>query len=56
MEEPIVVWLTEQDEANLAVIEATGLSREEAIRTAITALAAECLPVVYALRGATPTS
>ena len=49
MEEPIVVWLTEQDEANLAIIEATGVSREEAIRAAITHMAAECTPVVWAL-------
>jgi hypothetical protein len=49
MEEPIVVWLTEQDEANLAIIEATGVSREDAIRAAITHMAAECTPVVWAL-------
>ena len=49
MEEPIVVWLTAQDEANLAIIEATGVSREDAIRAAITHMAAECTPVVWAL-------
>ena len=56
MEEPIVVWLTEQDEANLAIIEATGLSREEAIRAAITHMAAECTPVVWALGRAASTT
>jgi hypothetical protein len=55
MEEPIVVWLTEQDQVNLAIIEAVGLSRDEAIRTAITSLAAECTPVVLALTGSLPT-
>ncbi|CAN5723199.1 hypothetical protein BH20ACT4_BH20ACT4_03120 [soil metagenome] len=47
-------WPTEQDEANLAIIESTGLSRDEAIRTAITSLAAECTPVVWALVGSKP--
>ncbi|MGH9137348.1 MAG: hypothetical protein ACRD0G_09925 [Acidimicrobiales bacterium] len=49
MDTPIVFWATERDEANLAIIEAGGLSRAEAIRLAITNLAAECTPAVWAL-------
>jgi hypothetical protein len=56
VEEPIVFWPSERDEMNFAIIESTGLSREEAIRTAITSLAAQCLPVVWALAGSSPTS
>ena len=54
-EEPIVVWLNEQDQINLEIIESTGLTREEAIRTALTSLAAECTPVVLALTRSLPT-
>ena len=54
MEAPIVFWATERDEANLAIIEATGLTREEAIRVAITSAAAQSTPVVWALSGSDP--
>ena len=46
---PIVFWPTERDEANLAILETVGLSREAAIRAAITSLAAETSPVAWAL-------
>ena len=54
MKTPIVFWLTERDEANLAIIEATGLSRDEAIRAAITSAAAASTPVAWALSGLNP--
>ena len=49
MEEPVIVWLTERDLENLAIIEATGMSREQAFRTAITSLARDCTAVALAL-------
>jgi hypothetical protein len=52
MDAPITFRATTQDLANLAVIEATGLTRDEAIRAAIAALAFEAVPVVRALRTA----
>ena len=54
VEEPITFWPTPRDEAHLAIIESTGLTREEAIRTAITLLAGEYTPVAWALSYATP--
>jgi hypothetical protein len=54
VEDPVIVWLTEQDATNLAIIESIGLTREEAIRSAITRMAAECTPVVWALNGSLP--
>ncbi len=54
MEDPIIFWSTDEDRRNLAIIEATGLSREEAMRSAITRMAIECTPVVWALRGSLP--
>jgi hypothetical protein len=50
MEAPIIFWPTSQDEANLSIIEATGLTRDEAIRAALMALAVDLVPVVRALR------
>jgi hypothetical protein len=44
-----VFWPTERDEANLTVLEAAGLSVDAAIRAAITSLAAEYTPAVWAL-------
>ena len=55
MEDPIIFWSTDEDRRNLAIIEATGLSREEAMRSAITRMAIECTPVVWALRGSLPS-
>ena len=49
MDKPIVYRPTERDEANLAILEAAGLSGEAAIRAAITTLAIECTPVAWAL-------
>ena len=49
MEEPVIVWLTERDLENLAIIEATGMSREQAFRTALTSLARDCTAVALAL-------
>ena len=54
MEDPIIFWSTEEDRRNLAIIEATGLSREAAMRSAITRMAIECTPVVWALGGSLP--
>jgi hypothetical protein len=54
VEDPIIFWSTEEDRRNLAIIEATGLSREEAMRSAITRMAIECTPVVWALGGSLP--
>ncbi len=51
MRAPITFWPTPRDEANLAIIEATGLTRDDAIRTALAAMALESVPVVRALRG-----
>lgn len=42
-------WPTERDEANLAILEAAGLSVDDVIRAALTSLAADCTPVVWAL-------
>lgn len=50
MEASIIFRPTDQDEANLSIIEATGLTREEAIRAALTSLAVDLVPVVRALR------
>jgi hypothetical protein len=55
VEEPFVIWLTERDLEKLAIIEATGLSREEAFRTALTSLAADCTAVALALPGPRPS-
>jgi hypothetical protein len=54
VEDPIIFWSTDEDRRNLAIIEATGLSREEAMRSAITRMAIECIPVVWALGGSVP--
>lgn len=56
MEDPIIFWSTDEDRRNLAIIEATGLSSEDAMRSAITRMAIECTPVVWALRGSLPSS
>jgi hypothetical protein len=50
MDAPITFRATTEDLANLAVIEATGRTRDEAIRAAIAAMAVESVPVVRALR------
>ena len=42
-------WSNERDEANLAILKAAGLSSDTAIRAALTSLAAEYTPVVWAL-------
>jgi hypothetical protein len=49
VERPIVFWPSERDEANLAILKAAGLSSDAAIRSALTSLAAEYTPVVWAL-------
>ena len=49
VERPIVFWPSDQDEANLAILQAAGLSSDIAIRAALTSLAAEYTPVVWAL-------
>ena len=49
MERPIVFLPSERDEANLAILKAAGLSTDAAIRAALTSLAAEYTPVVWAL-------
>jgi len=56
VENPIVFWPTEQDETNLEVLEAAGLSGEAAIRLAIASLAAECAPVAWALANSDATA
>jgi len=48
VEEPVIVWLTERDLENLAIIEATGMSREEAFRAALSSLAVDCTAVALA--------
>ncbi len=53
VESPIVFWPSEQDQVNLGVIAAAGLTGEAAIRAAIASLAVECTPVALALTGAT---
>jgi hypothetical protein len=50
MDAPITFEATARDLANLAIIEATGLTRDEAIRAALAAMAVESVPVVRALR------
>ena len=52
MEQPIVFWPTERDEENLALLAAAGLDGETAIRAALSTLASECTPAVYALSAA----
>ncbi len=47
VDKPIVFRPTERNEANLAILEAAGLSGEAAIRAAITSLAVECTPVAW---------
>ena len=42
-------WPTEQDETNLEVLAAAGLTGEAAIRLAVASLAAACAPVAWAL-------
>lgn len=42
-------WPSERDEAKLAILKAAGLSSDAAIRAALTFLAAEYTPVVWAL-------
>jgi hypothetical protein len=49
VEEPVVVWLNEQDLEKLAIIEATGMSREDAFRAALTSLANDCTAVALAI-------
>ena len=49
VEQPIVFWAGERDEANLAILEAAGLSIDAAIRAALTSMAAEYTPFVWAL-------
>ena len=49
VERPIVFWPSERDEANLAILKAAGLSGDDALRAALTSLAAEYTPVVWAL-------
>ena len=48
MEDPVIVWLTERDLEHLAIIEATGMSREEAFRAALSSLAVDCTAVALA--------
>jgi len=45
----VVVWLNEQDLEKLAIIEATGMSREDAFRAALTSLANDCTAVALAI-------
>jgi hypothetical protein len=49
VETPIVFWPSERDEANLAILKAAGLSADAAIRAALTSLAAEYTPALWAL-------
>ncbi len=49
VERPIVFWPSERDEAKLAILRAADLSSDAAIRAALTFLAAEYTPVVWAL-------
>ena len=48
-------WPSERDEASLAILKAVGLSSDAAIRAALTSLAAEYTPVVWALATAADT-
>ena len=56
VQEPVVFVPTDRDEANLAILDAAGLRPEVVIRMALTSLAAECTPVVWALAASSTTS